>query len=188
MFAGLQQGSEREFQPAVFRGGEIRDAQELEQAHLAFAFAGVPSTHPDAFAAQVFVTALGGGSSSRLFQEAREKRGLCYAIYAFSHSYRDAGMIGVYSGTSDSKAGELAPLIAGEIEAMAAGATEEETARARAQLKASLLMGLESPHARCGLMASHLDNYGRRLGVDELVQHIDAVDAGAVRQFARRLC
>src|SRR5205814_10666548 len=68
------------------------------------------------------------------------------------------------------------------------GATEEETARARAQLKASLLMGLESPHARCELMASHLYNYGRVLGVDELVQHIDAVDAGAVRQFARRLC
>jgi predicted Zn-dependent peptidase len=188
MFAGLQQGTEREFQPAHFRGNEIRDNQELEQAHLAFAFPGVASTDADAFAAQVFVTALGGGSSSRLFQEAREKRGLCYAIYAFSHSYRDTGMVGIYSGTSDSKAGEVAPIIASEIEAMAAGATEEETARARAQLKASLLMGLESPHARCELMASHLYNYGRVLSVDELVQRIDGVDATAVRRFAWRLC
>ena len=84
--------------------------------------------------------------SSRLFQEAREKRGLCYSIYAFSHSFRDAGVIGVYSGTAEEKAGEIAPLVAAEIEAMATGATEEEASRARAQLKASLLMGLESPH------------------------------------------
>lgn len=188
MFAGLKQGSEREFQPAVFHGGEIKDGQELEQAHVAFAFPGVASTDPDAFTAQVFVTALGGGSSSRLFQEAREKRGLCYAIYAFSHSYRDTGMVGIYSGTSGTKAGELAPIIAAEIQAMATDATEEESARARAQLKASLLMGLESPHARCELMASHLYSYGRVLDTEELVRRIDAVDAAAVKRFAWCLC
>ena len=187
MFERLQPGIEREFQPALFGGGEIKDAQDLEQAHLAFAFPGVASTDQDAFTAQVFVTALGGGMSSRLFQEAREKRGLCYAIYAFSHSYRDTGMIGVYSGTSEAKAGEVAPIIAAEIEALASDATEEETARARAQLKASLLMGLESPHARCELMAGHLYAYGRVLDVEELVHRIDAVDAAAVKRFAWRL-
>ena len=187
MFERLQPGIEREFQPALFRGGEIKDAQDLEQAHLAFAFPGVAATDQDAFVAQVFVTALGGGMSSRLFQEAREKRGLCYAIYAFSHSYRDTGMIGVYSGTSEAKAGEVAPIIAGEIEALASHATEEETARARAQLKASLLMGLESPHARCELMAGHLYAYGRVLDVEELVRRIDAVDVAAVKRFAWRL-
>ena len=126
--------------------------------------------------------------SSRLFQEAREKRGLCYSIYAFSHSYRDTGMIGVYSGTAEDKAGELAPLIAAEIAAMASGTTEEEAARARAQLKASLLMGLESQHTRCELMASHLHTYGRVLDVEELIHRVNAVDSGVLKRFASRLC
>ena len=139
----------------------------------------------DAFTAQVFATALGGGMSSRLFQEAREKRGLCYAIYAFSHSYRDTGIFGIYCGTSAAKAGEIAPLLATEIAAMTNGTTEEEVARARAQLKASLLMGLELPQARCEMMANHLHIYGRVLSVDELVRRIDVVLDGAARFFAQ---
>jgi predicted Zn-dependent peptidase len=187
-FAALAEGGERPAEPADFKGGDIRGHDDLEQAHLAFAFPGVASGDPDAFTAQALVTALGGGMSSRLFQEAREKRGLCYSIYAFSHSFRDAGVIGVYSGTAEEKAGEIAPLVAAEIEAMATGATEEEAARARAQLKASLLMGLESPHARCELMAGHLYAYGRVLGIDELIARVDAVDAEALRKFAQRIC
>ena len=188
LFAPLGEGAERTIEPARFAGGDIRGEDDLEQAHLAFAFPGVASADPDNMVAQVFVTALGGGMSSRLFQEAREKRGLCYSIYAFSHSYRDTGTIGVYSGTAEDKAGELAPLIAAEIAAMASDTTEEETARARAQLKASLLMGLESPHARCELIASHLHTYGRVLSVEELIHRVDAVDAGALKRFATRLC
>ncbi len=188
LFSRLEKGSEREYEPARFEGGETRSDEELEQAHLAFAFSGVSSNDPDAYTAQVFATALGGGMSSRLFQEAREKRGLCYAIYAFAHSYRDAGMVGVYSGTSAAKAGEIAPLIAAEMQAMSTGATEEEVARARAQLKASLLMGLEQPHARCELMAGHLHIYGRLLSTDEIVRRIDGVDVEAIRRFALKLC
>ncbi len=188
LLAKLELGSEHEFEPARFEGGEIRAGEELEQAHLAFAFPGVASNHPDAFTAQVFTTALGGGMSSRLFQEAREKRGLCYSIYAFSHSYRDTGMIGVYSGTSEPKAGEIAPLIAAEIAAMASQTSAEEVARARAQLKASLLMGMELPNARCEMIAGHLYAYGRVLSTGELVRRIDAVDAQAVKHFALGLC
>ena len=138
--------------------------------------------------AQVFATALGGGMSSRLFQEAREKRGLCYAIYAFSQSHRDAGVIGIYAGTGEDKAGEVTPLIAAEIEAMAKGATEEEAARARAQLKASLLMALESPGSRCEQIAGHLFNFGRVLSTKEMTARVDAVDAAALRRFATKLC
>ena len=188
IFAKLQKGTEQHHEAARFAGGEIRSVEELEQAHLCFAFPGVSSTDPAAFTAQVFATALGGGMSSRLFQEAREKRGLCYAIYAFSHSYRDTGMVGVYSGTSAAKAGEIAPLIAAEIAAMVNGTTEEEVARARAQLKASLLMGLELPQARSEMMANHLHVYGRVLSVDELVHRIDGVSVEAVKQFAMGLC
>jgi len=187
LFAPLQQGGEANIESARFEGGDIRGEDALEQAHLAFAFPGVPSADPAAITAQVFVTALGGGMSSRLFQEAREKRGLCYAIYAFSNSYRDTGVIGVYSGTAEDKAGEIAPIIAGEIESMAENTSEEEAARARAQLKASLLMGLESPHARCELIAHHLYTYGRVLSPEELIHRVEAVDAAALRRFAGAL-
>ncbi len=101
LFAKIKNGGQATAKPARFSGGDKREADDLEQAHLAFAFPGVASADPDIFVAQVFTTALGGGMSSRLFQEAREKRGLCYAIYAFTQSYRDTGMIGIYSGTSD---------------------------------------------------------------------------------------
>ena len=188
LFAGLPSGVNSAPQSAQFRGAEKRGYDDLEQAHLAFAFPGVAAAHADAILAQVFATALGGGMSSRLFQEAREKRGLCYAIYAFAQTYRDTGTIGVYAGTAADKAGEIAPIIAGEIAALAAGATEEEAARARAQLKASLLIGLESPQARCEYMAGHLATFGRVLSVDELAARIDAADAAALRRFGARIC
>jgi predicted Zn-dependent peptidase len=187
LFQRLALGDGPEAAASRFQSSEIRDDQDLEQAHLAFAFPGVSSTDPDAVTAQVFATALGGGMSSRLFQEAREKRGLCYAIYAFSQSHRDAGVIGIYAGTGEDKAGEVTPLIAAEIEAMAKGATEEEAARARAQLRASLLMALESPGSRCERIAGHLFNFGRVLSTKEMTARVDAVDAAALRRFATRL-
>ena len=188
LLAGFARGGNIVPVAAEFKGGDKRGHDDLEQAHLAFAFPGVSSGHEDAILAQVFTTALGGGMSSRLFQEAREKRGLCYAIYAFAQTFCDTGMIGVYAGTAEDKAAEIAPIIAGEMAAMASGATEEETARARAQLKASLLIGLESPQARCEYMAGHLATFGRVLSVEELTRRIEAVDAAAVRRFAAQLC
>ena len=187
IFKRLAVGPGPESGTARFSGREIRDVRDLEQAHLAFAFPSVGSTDPDAVTAQVFATALGGGMSSRLFQEAREKRGLCYAIYAFAQSHRDTGSIGIYAGTADDKAGEVTPLIAGEIEAMAEGATEEEAARARAQLRASMLMALESPAARCERISGHLLNFGRVLSTKEMTARVDAVDAAALRRFATKL-
>lgn len=188
LFSTLPSGKKLIATPAIFKGGDVRGDDDLEQAHLTFAFPGVASADEDAILSQVYATALGGGMSSRLFQEAREKRGLCYAIYAFSHSYSDTGMIGIYAGTAEDKAGELAPIIAGEMAAMAANATEEETSRAKAQLKASLLMGLESPHTRCEQIASHLYTFGRVLSVEELLAKLQSIDAASLRRFAARVC
>jgi predicted Zn-dependent peptidase len=188
LVGALQRTTAREPAPARFDGGDIRDEGDLEQAHLAFAFPGVAARDPDAMVAQVFATALGGGMSSRLFQEAREKRGLCYAISAFSASQSDSGMIGVYAGTGPQEAGEIAPLIASEIEAMAQNASEEEVARARAQLAAALLMGFESPSLRCERIAGHLFTFGRVLTAQESRARIEAVDAAKVRAFAERIC
>jgi len=188
LFSRLPKTGVGSVETASYRSGELREESKLEQAHLAFAFPGVATTDEDVFVAQIFATALGGGMSSRLFQEARERRGLCYSIYAFAQAHCDTGIIGVYAGTSEEKAGEIAPIIAGEMAALAADASEEETARAKAQIKAGLLMGLESSEARCELIAGHLYAFGRVLSVAELTERLDAVDAASLRKFAQKLC
>src|SRR6202012_1308355 len=105
--------------PARYVGGDIRVEEDLEQAHIAFAFPGLPNNDADYYVAQLYAMALGGGMSSRLFQEAREKRGLCYSIYAFSTGFQDSGFLGIYAGTGEAEAAEVAALVAGEMEAIA---------------------------------------------------------------------
>ena len=186
-FARLIAGETPPPLPAVYHGGENRENDDLEQAHIAFAFPGVSNVHPDFFVAQVYVGALGGGMSSRLFQEAREKRGLCYTIYAFSQSAKDNGTLGIYTGTGEKEAAEIGAVVAGEMESLAETATEAEVARAKAQLRSGLLMGLEQPSSRTEMIAGHLFNYGRVLPVEELAAKLDAVDAAAVRRFGAQV-
>ena len=138
---GLNTGAAPRRAPAHYVGGDFRAVEDLEQAHVAYAFPGLSNADPDYFVAQIYATALGGGISSRLFQEAREKRGLCYSIYAFSNGFQDSGFLGIYAGTGEKEAAEISAVIAGEMEAIAGNLTEAEVARARAQLKVSLLMG-----------------------------------------------
>jgi predicted Zn-dependent peptidase len=186
-FASLRAGDTPAPSTALWVGGDTRLNDALEQAHMTFAFPGLPQTDPDIYAAQVYTTALGGGMSSRLFQEVREKRGLCYSIYAFAQAANDSGVIGVYTGTGEAEAGEIAPVVAGEMAGLAESASETEVARAKAQLKSSLLMGLERPSTRAEMIAGHIFSYGRVLPVEELTVRLDEVDAAAVRRFGARL-
>ncbi len=186
-FAGLRPGPAPTPLPARYIGGDFRSEEDLEQAHITFALPGVSSADPDFYAAQVYVTALGGGMSSRLFQEARERRGLCYAISAFATASKDGGTIGVYAGTGEREAGEIAAVIAGEMEKLSAGATDAEVARAKAQMKSSLLMGLERPSQRAEQIAGQIYSYGRVLSTEELAAKLDAVDAAAVRRFGAQV-
>lgn len=186
-FGGLGKASVRDALHAEYHAGDSREEKDLEQVHLVMALEGVTYDDPDFYASQVFATILGGGMSSRLFQEVREKRGLCYSIYAFSSSYADTGMVGVYAGTGASRLGELVPVITGEMQSLASGLRSEEVARARSQLKAGLLMGLESPSALCEQQARHLLVYDRLLPSTELVEKIDAVDTVAVQRLCDRL-
>ncbi len=172
---------------ARYEGGDCRSGDDLEQAHLTFAFPGVASTDPDFYTAQVYTTALGGGMSSRLFQEIREKRGLCYSIYSFSQSFKDGGVIGIYTGTGEKEAAEIAPVVAGEMALMAGNATDAEVARAKAQLRSGLLMGLERPSSRGEQIAAQWFTHGRVLSIEELTSRLEAVDAAAVRRFGARL-
>lgn len=183
----LEPGGRPDAEPARFAAREFRGDDDLEQVHVTLGFEGVPIGSDDAWAAQVFAAVLGGGMSSRLFQEVREKRGLVYAVQAFSQHWLDSGLIGVYAGTGPGEIAELMPVVAGELAAVAEGATEEETARARAQLKAGLLMSRESPSSRCDQIATHLAAFGRVLSVAEMVRKLDEVDAAAVRRFATAL-
>ena len=186
-FRDLKPGPAPNGQPARYGGRDIRIPEELEQVHVTYGFPGVASADDDVFAAQVYVTALGGGMSSRLFQEAREKRGLCYSIYAFAHTFSDGGIVGVYTGTGEEEAAEISAVVAGEMAALAENATEAEVARAKAQLKAGLLMGLERPAARAEQIAAQMSAYGRVLPVEELTTRLEAVDAAAIRRFGERV-
>jgi predicted Zn-dependent peptidase len=186
-FAGLKAGTTPASAAAHYVGGDHREEQDLEQAHFVCAFPGVANDDPDYYTAQVYITALGGGMSSRLFQEAREKRGLCYSIYSFAHSFQDGGVVGVYAGTGEKEAADIAPVIAGEMAAIAQDANESEVARAKAQLRSSVLMGLERPSNRAEQIAGSMFNYGRVISPEEMMRKLDAVDVSAVRRFASRI-
>jgi predicted Zn-dependent peptidase len=187
IFGALGRGAGETAPAALFAGGDARETKELEQVHLALAFPGLAFDDPDYYAFQVLATVLGGGMSSRLFQEAREKRGLCYSIYAFASSFVDGGMFGVGAGTGAAQVDELMTVIAGETVAVAAATGEDEVARARAQLKAGLMMALESSSARCDQIGRQTLIHGRVLGTDEMLARVAAVDAAAVSRVARRI-
>ena len=162
-------------------------AEDLEQVHVTYAFPTVSNTDPDFYVSQVYSMTLGGGMSSRLFQEAREKRGLCYSIYAFGQSFSDGGTLGIYVGTGETEAAQISAVVAGEMAGVAATATEQEVSRAKAQMKSSLLMGLERPATRAEQIAGQWFTYGRFIPVEELTAKLDMVDAAAVRRFGERI-
>jgi len=167
-----------------FCGGEVRQVKDLEQAHFALAFESPNYKNPDIYTAQIFSTAFGGGMSSRLFQEVREKRGLCYSIFASAGAYSDTGTMTIYSGTSGDKVAELANITVDELKRAAGDMSEAEVARARAQMKAGLLMGLESPSSRAERLARMMAIWDRIPSLDEVVSQIDGVTTEAVRNFS----
>jgi predicted Zn-dependent peptidase len=186
-FAALPQQRVARDEAARYVGGDLREERDLEQVHLVLGFPGFPYGDPDYYAASVVSAALGGGMSSRLFQEIREKRGLVYAIYSFTHTYSDTGLFGVYAGTGEAEVAELMPVLCEEIRRLGGGFEAAELQRARAQLKAGLLMSLESTTARCEQQAGHMLVFGEPLNVADVVARIDAVDDAAVGRVARRL-
>jgi len=173
---------------ASYSGGERREDKPLEQAHFALALEGPGYRNDAIYTAQVYALALGGGMSSRLFQEAREKRGLCYSIFAQAGAYADTGLITIYAGTSQDQIGELADVTIGELKRATEDLSAAEVERARVQMKAGMLMGLESPSSRAERLARMMAIWGRVPALTETVEKIDAVDVSAVRDFAQSLC
>jgi predicted Zn-dependent peptidase len=174
-------------EPARFRGGARIERRDLEQVHLALALEGVSQKDTTLYSLQAFTNVLGGGMSSRLFQEIREIRGLCYSIYAYHAPYADTGVFTLYAGTDAADAAELMRVAVGEITAAAETLTEVEIARTKAQMKAGLLMALESSGTRAEQIARQMIIYGRPIPLEEIVAKIDAVTVESARAAGRAL-
>lgn len=186
-FASFERARDYSFEPAHYRGGESRTIRELEQLHIVLGFPGFSYDDPDYYALQVFNTICGGGMSSRLFQEVREERGLAYSVYSFSASHADAGLFGIYAGTSPELVGELLPVVAEQMNGLAEAVDEAELARARAQLKAGLLMSLESTTSRIEQLGRQMLIFNRPIPTAELMEKVDGIDATAIKNVARRI-
>lgn len=187
LFGGLAPKAPSRFDPARFTPGEHRAIEDLEQVHLALAFEAEGWHSPDRHVANTYAAIMGGGMSSRLFQSLREQHGMCYTVDAQSSAHEDCGLITVYAGTSAEQVGDLCRLTMDELKRAAGDMTEAEVARARAQRRAGLLMGLEGPWARTQHMARMLALYGKVPDMAEMVAEIDAVTLARVRDYGARL-
>ena len=187
LFGGLESRVASVPTKALFQGGVRREIKSLEQAHFALAFEGPSYCDNAIYTAQIYSVALGGGMSSRLFQEVREKRGLCYTIFAQTGAHSDTGMMTIYAGTSGEQLPELASITMQELARAADDMNETEVARARAQMKAGMLMGLESPSSRAERLARLMQIWNRIPPLEETVAQIDAVTMQGVRDFAASL-
>ncbi len=166
---------------ADFIGGVRNDRREFEQAHWCLGLPGLAAADPRLPALSIFVQALGGGMSSRLFQELREERGLAYSVSAWTQAFADTGIVALSCAADRERAAESMHLARAVLADAVETLDESEVDRARAQLEAGLLMALESPSGRADHMARSIEVFGRILGLDELLGQLHAVDAAAAR-------
>ncbi len=181
-FGDLAPGRPPVFEPARFSSGVVTDRRRFDQVHVAFAHPGVDQRHADVYALNLFASAAGGGMSSRLFQEVREERGLAYSVYAWSSASVDTGQLGVYCAAAKADAPRAFALAREVLARTAVDLSEAELARAKAQAKAGLLMGLESVQSRCDHLARQVQVHGRIVPVAETVAQIDRVDLDHARR------
>jgi predicted Zn-dependent peptidase len=172
---------------AEFTGGVRNDRREFEQAHWCLGLPGLPAADPRLPALSIFVQALGGGMSSRLFQELREDRGLAYSVGAWQQAYSDTGIVAISCAADRTRAVESMHLARDVVSQTIESLTDVEVQRARAQLEAGLLMGLESAQGRADQMARSIEVFGRILSLDELLEQLRSVDVAAARAAGARL-
>jgi predicted Zn-dependent peptidase len=162
--------------------------RDTEQAHVVLGAVGIGRMDDRRFAHGVLNNVLGGGMSSRLFQEIREKRGLAYSVYSYGSQYADAGLFGVYAGCAPGKVDEVLDLTRGELDRVAAdGLTAEELARGKGMVKGSYVLGLEDTGSRMSRLAKSELLYGDLMGVDELLGRVDRVTLDEVNELAADL-
>jgi predicted Zn-dependent peptidase len=182
LLGGLEPAAAAAPPPSRWTGGTRHRVRALEQAHILIGWQGRPLAADDVLALQVFASAAGGGMSSRLFQEVRDKRGLAYAIHAFHWGFSDTGLFGVYAGTAGADVAELVPVMLGELAQAAASVEPHEMERAKAQMRMSLELAREQPGTRADRLAQQLFIFGRPLAAEEILIRLDAVTLDDVRR------
>lgn len=175
------------FEPARYTGGDIRETRDLMDAQVLLGFEGKAYHARDFYCSQILANILGGGMSSRLFQEVREHRGLCYSIYAFHWGFSDTGIFGIHAATGGENLPELMPVIFDELRKSSHTIEQQEIERARAQIRAQLLMGQESPAARAGQIARQMMLYGRPIPNEELMERLEGITIERLTDLAGRL-
>ncbi len=186
-FADLPAEQPRPLPPGRYAGGEFREERDLDQVHVVLGFPSVGYSDPDYYAVMLLSGLLGGGMSSRLFQEIREKRGLVYSVYSFVAPYVETGLFGIYAGTGEEEAAELVPATLEELHRVQVDANQAELNRARAQVKAGILMSMESTGSRCEQLSRQLQIYGRIIPTTETVARLDAVGIDDIKRTAARI-
>ncbi|NLH81715.1 MAG: insulinase family protein [Phyllobacteriaceae bacterium] len=183
-FAEMPTGAAPAEDTATWVGGEVREVRDLSEAQVTLGFEGRPYASPDHHAAQILATVLGGGMSSRLFQEIREKKGLCYSVSAFHWGYRETGLFGIHAATGEDDLDRLMVGLGEEIVRVIDDVDEAEVRRAKAQLRAGLLMSLESPVSRASQIARQMLIWGRPLETREILEKVEAVDRPQLLRLA----
>jgi predicted Zn-dependent peptidase len=174
-------------QYAQYVGGDFREQRDLMDAQIVLGFEGRAYHVRDFYASQVLSMILGGGMSSRLFQEVREKRGLCYSVYSFHWAFADSGIFGVAASTGEDEVTDLIPVVLDELLKATETITDDEVLRVRNQIRAGLLMSLESPSSRAGQLARQQILWGRPIPLQETVDRINRITADRVKQIARQV-
>ncbi len=174
-------------QYAQYVGGDFREDRDLMDAQIVLGFEGRAYHVRDFYASQVLSMILGGGMSSRLFQEVREKRGLCYSVYAFHWGFSDTGIFGVHAATGQSDIAKLVPVIIDELQKAGENILQEELDRARAQYRAGLIMSAESPASRASQIARQLLLFGRPIAKEELMERLSALTVERLTDLSSRL-
>lgn len=186
-FGQLLPKPEQACAPARAHPGRVSETRRLEQAHLVMSWPSPPAGSDASFAARLLAEIFGGGMSSRLFQEVREKRGLVYAIDAHVDAFEDDGRLSVYAGCTPKHAREVAAVVREQLALMAdKGPTPQELVRAKTVAGAQMLMGLEVPSARAEARVSQVFLRDRLISFDEIRAKVDAVTAGEIRDLAHR--
>lgn len=172
---------------ALYTGGEVREARDLMDAQVLLGFEGKAYHARDFYCSQILANILGGGMSSRLFQEVREHRGLCYSVYAFHWGFSDTGIFGIHAATGGENLTELVPVIIEELRKSSLLIDQQEIERARAQIRAQMLMGQESPAARAGQIARQMMLYGRTIPNEELMERLAGITVERLTDLSGRL-
>jgi len=183
LFDDWETMDETELKETPASGNHRHLAHESSQTHIGVAFSSVPYSHPDYFQARGAVGVLSDGMSSRLFTEVREKRGLCYAVYASCHSLRDRGSVLCYAGTTTERAQETLDVLVGELVRLGDGIEADELDRLKAKIKSGLIMQQESSPARSGAIAADWYHRGRVHTVDELGRIIDGLTCDSINEY-----